>query len=143
MPEYEDLTAIAVNKNNTAGLALVSSLTADGRHFLAPKTAGDYRRGETQFKINGLAYTSGVKTKVWRSAMSLGQYTFIRDAYTGFVTAQSWLENTTLETFNAALSFKEIADYEVVNVLTPDIGWAVIAVEWLFLDVVVIPEEDE
>lgn len=139
MPEYNDISKIAVGNDNTGGLALVSSLSTGGHNFLPPFTPAAYSRGERRFKTNGVPYVSGSKTKTWQSFMSLAQYTYIRDTYEGLVTAHGWLENTTAYDFNAALWFEEIGAYEPLNVASEDIGWAVLAIKWNFTKVRVIP----
>lgn len=140
MPEYDDVTAIAVGNNNVAGLTLVSSIVSDGRNLLAPFTPAAFSRGERRFKANGVPYVSGDQAKSWLSFMSLNQYTDIRDTYAGLVTVHGWLENTEEVNFNASLWFEEIGDYDPINVADEDIGWAVLAIKWNFTKVVVIPD---
>ena len=139
MPEYDDITAIAVGNDNVAGLALVSSIVSDGRNMLAPLTPARYSRGERRFKANGVPYVTGDQSKFWVSYMSLGQYTDMRDTYEGLVTVHGWLENTTEEDFNAVLWFEEIGTYDPINIAEQDIGWAVLAIKWNFGKVVIIP----
>ena len=139
MSEYADTAAIAAGNNNVAGLALVSSIVADGRALLPPFYPANYSRGEQRFTTDGAPYVSGQKTKIWVSFMSLGQYTYVRDTYQGYVTAHGWLENTTEHDYNATLSFEETSAYEPINVASDNIGWAILGVKWSFKKIVIIP----
>lgn len=139
MPFYEDVAAIAVGHNNTAGLALISSLVIAGKPLLEPFTVGAFSRGERRFKANGAPYVSGSKSKIFVSFMTLPQYTAVRDTYEGEVTVHGMLENTATHDFNANLWFEEIADYEPANVASEELGWSVVGIKWNFNKVTVIP----
>lgn len=137
MPYYEDVTSIAVGHNNTGGLALVTSITVGGIPLERPFVFTGFSRGQTRYTPLSTAYTSGKKSKRWIQPMTLAQYTYVRDTYSGLVTAHSYLESTE-EDFNAALSFKESSEYEAKDILTRDLGWGYMAIEWQFMNVVVI-----
>lgn len=138
MPYYDDTASIAIGHNNVGGLTLVTEITVGGIPLERPFVVASFSRGQTRFTSLGTAYVAGKKTKRWISVMTLDQYTAVRDTYTGLVTARSFLENTTVEDFNAALSFKETSEYDPKQILTRDLGWGIMAVEWLYNDVQVI-----
>jgi hypothetical protein len=139
MPEYDDISAIASGFDAVGSLALISSLSVGGVFFLPPLTVGAYSRGERRFKANGVPYVSGAKTKTLQSFMTLAQYTYIRDTFTGEVTMHTWLENTTAYDYNAVLWFEEVGVYEPINVASDDLGWAALAIKWNLTNIEIIP----
>lgn len=131
MPELTVESKIAAGNNNTAGLALITSLSASSIPFLEPLSINKSTYGELRVKANGAPNYSGYKSITWVSGLLwLPQFAYLRANYEGLVTIRSPFEGVTWANYNAILTLGSIDQYELVN--EAQYGWAIKDFKWVF-----------
>lgn len=116
MPFLTVETQIAAGHNNTAGLTLVSSLTASGVPFVEPMTIGRATRGNPRTKANGTVSFDGYRSTSWVSGILwLVQYEYLLTNLEGRVTIRTTNTGVTWANYNAILTLPSLSEVEVVN----------------------------
>jgi hypothetical protein len=113
MPLLTIETSIAVNHNNAAGLALVTSLSASSIPFLEVRTLAHATNGLIRYKANRTADYTGDKSTFWTSSMLwVAQFAYLRANYEGLVTIRTPFEGVVWANYNATLVLGNLSDYD-------------------------------